>query len=165
MATNHTKGSKILKHLGGASPSKSSDKLDELATRSSYVIFEAKTRKLFDLFPNVITICPNRITISYSVLFRKYEYPLPIENVTGARIARGFLYSTLLIETFGYEKPEPLRNMKTHDARLARRYILGLVECKKNNVDLSNHNLSELREKLNKIGMVRQSSNYRDDLY
>lgn len=46
--------------------------------------------------------------------------------------------------------------MKIDEARRARRYILALVECKKNAIDLSHYDISELKEKLNRIGKVQE---------
>ena len=83
---------------------------------------------------------------------------MPIENITNARIYTHFLSASLIIETFGIPKPEPIRNMKIDDARLVRRYILALIECKKANLDISDFGLDEIREKLKEIGMVRYTS-------
>jgi len=130
------------------------DALDELAKRSSHVVFSAKTAKPLSR-SNIVTICPNRITITYGGFMGNEEYPLPIDNVIGARINSGMIFSTLIIETFGYQKPDPIKYLLTKDARLARRYILALVECNKNKIDLTGYSLSELKNKLKLIGMVR----------
>lgn len=135
--------------------SKNKDRLDELMEKAGYVIYETNSTRLLDPTPNRIAICPNRVTLNYHNLFSEQEYPIPIENVIGARVEHGFMHSTLIIETFGYTKPEPLKYLRPKDATLARRYILALVECKKNNIDLSEYNLRELRRKLNRIGTVR----------
>jgi hypothetical protein len=156
MPSIHPSGNASLKSGGGAVPKKSL--LDNIAERSGYVIFEAKSKRFLDFTPNKITICPNRITIVYNNFFGKDEYPLPIENVIGARINRGFASSSLIIETFGYEKPEPFSHMSTRDARLARRYILALVECKKSDINLLDYGIEELRKKLSEIGTVRYDS-------
>lgn len=153
------------KKLGGRNENtegdipKKTSRIDDLAKHSGMIIYEARSVRFLDLSPNKISVCPNRVTLTYSNLFQKYEYPLPIENINGARVSRGLLYSTLLIETFGYERPEPLKHLMHRDARLVRRYILGLVECKKNGVDLLGLELPEIKEKLRIIGMVRHDSN------
>lgn len=144
-----------IKKLRGGFSSKNVDKLDELVEKAGYVIFEANSSRLFDPTPDRIAICPNRITLNYQNVFSEQEYPIPIENVIGARVEHGFMNSSLIVETFGYTKPEPLRFLRPKDATLARRYILALVECKKNNVDLSKYTLRELKRKLNRIGTVR----------
>jgi len=130
------------------------DRLTLLAASSGNVIFATQTKRPFDFAPDTLTICPNRITITYGSLFGSNERPLPIENVIGSHVSSGLFYATLFIETFGLEKPEPLRYLSKDDARLARRYTLALVECSKNKIDLSGHSLAELRDFLGQIGMV-----------
>lgn len=131
------------------------EKLERLAQRAGWIIFELKS-STWPSFSRV-TICPNRVTVSTSGWFSKDEYPIPIENVTGARIFKGGpFFATLHIETFGFSKPEPINKVKVNDARLARRYILALVECKKAGIDLAHYDLPNLREKLNSIGTVRE---------
>lgn len=132
------------------------NELDILVEKSRKIIFEAKSIFPFELFPDKITICPNRITITRNSIFSRFEYPIQIENLTGARIYRTIFFATLYIDTFGLAAPEPIRFLKVNDARLARRYILALIECKKANIDLSKYSTEELREKLKKIGKVRE---------
>ena len=135
------------------------EKFEELALRANLVIFEASSKNLlFSSYSNKITICPNRVTISKRGFFTRDEYPMPIENITNARVYTHFFSASLIIETFGIPKPEPIRNMKIDDARLVRRYILALIECKKANLDISDFGLDEIREKLKEIGMVRYTS-------
>lgn len=145
-------------HLHGETiVAKKDDRLTQLVRSSQNVIFATQTKRPFDPLPDTLTICPNRITITYAGIFGSSEYPLPIENVTEARINTGLVFATLFIETFGLEKPKPLRYLPKEEARLARRYILALVECNRNKVDLSGYNLNELRKYLKQIGKVRHS--------
>lgn len=112
----------------------------------------------------MITICPNRVTITYRSLLSNFEYPIPLENLVGARITSGIFYSSLFINTFGYDTPKPLTKLKRKDARLARRYILALVECKKNGVDLTKYKIGELKKKLKELGEVHHDSKIKIDL-
>lgn len=138
---------------------KESETLDRLVKRASLIIFEAASvLPPISSFKNKITICCNRVTITYNGIFTRDEYPMPIENVTGARIFRDFMFASLYIDTFGIVKPEPLKYLKITDARLARRYILALIECKKANIDLPIENVVKLRQALKNIGMVRLSA-------
>jgi len=132
------------------------DKLENLAKKANLIVFEASSvSPLFSPFKNKITICPNRVTITYNSFFVKDEFPMPIENITGARVARSLLLATLYIDTFGIARPDPFGHLRINDARLARRYILALIECKKANIDLPCGDMASLREKLKSIGMVR----------
>ena len=58
----------------------------------------------------------------------------------------------------GRPKPAPIKYLKVSEARLARRYILALIECRKANIDLSNLNPDEVREQLKTIGTVQYGS-------
>ena len=129
-------------------------RLDLLADKAKKVIFETKTKFPYTLFPTKITICPNRITISYNSGFSSYEVPMMLESITGAEVTRGILFSSLNIETFGIKPPSPINYLNKKDARMARRYILALIECKKNNIELSDYSVITLRKKLKEIGKV-----------
>lgn len=146
--------------LKGRTQQKSKEeKIDDLAERAHWIIFEASTLpSFFRPYKDKITICPNRVTISRRWLFDRDEYPMPIENITNASVHTHFLRASVVIETFGIIKPEPLTNLRIDDARLIRRYILALIECKKANIDLSDFDLNSLREKLKEIGTVQHGS-------
>jgi hypothetical protein len=135
---------------------KEEDKLSALARLSNTVLFETKSIFPFEIFPDKITICLNRIAVSYNTPFLKDERPIPIEFINTAHITRGYFFSTLSIETFGVEKPNPISHLKTNEARIARRYILALVECKKNGVDFRGYEIAEIKKKLLEIGKVRE---------
>jgi len=130
--------------------------LDLLVEKSSKVIFRASSTYPY-WFPNVITICPDKITVTHKQFLMRTEYPLLLDSVTGSRIGTGWFFATLYIDTFGVkDPPPPINYLRKSDARQARRYILALIECKKSNLDLSKYPLDELREKLLKIGRVRE---------
>jgi len=147
---------------------KESNKLDELAKRAGFIIFEISSRtNLLTLLRSKLIISPNRLTILKRGLFYTDEYPMPIENITDAFVYTHFASASLTIETFGIPKPDPLKYLKVNEARLARRYILGLVECKKAGIDLSGMDVIDLREKLKSIGTVRygvESEGYHENI-
>jgi len=142
---------------GENSPKKRKGTLAQLEKRAGWIIFKTQSLFPFDLFPDEITICPNRVTITRNALLVKDEYPLPIESINGARIYRSLFFASLTLETFGYKNPGPINNLSIKNARLARRYILGLVECNKNKIDISNYSLTKFRKRLNNIGMVQEN--------
>lgn len=131
--------------------------LDILVEKSSKVIFQTKSVYPFDYFPNLITITPDKITVTSKQFLLRTEYPLLLDSVTGSRVGMGWFFATLYIDTFGVkDPPPPINYLRKSDARQARRYILALIECKKSNLDLGSYSLEELREKLLKIGRVRE---------
>lgn len=132
------------------------DKLEMLADLSHQVLFEAKSVYPYELWPDKITICLNRITITYKKPFSVDERPIPIEYLNTAHVTRGMFFASLSIETFGVEKPNPIHHLKIDDARTARRYILGLIECKKNGINFGDYEIGEIKQKLQEIGKVRE---------
>ena len=135
------------------------NKLEEMTKRAGWIIFDISSRPGFITpYRNKITICTNRATITKRSMFSVEEYPMPIENITNARIYTHFLSASLIIETFGIPKPEPLNKLKVNDARLARRYILALIECRKANIDLFSFDLEELRSRLKSLGIVQYTT-------
>ena len=134
-------------------------KLQQLEKIGKYIIFEAEAVSLFGVFKgnDKITICTNRVAITRQTWFSNTEKPMTIESITGASVFRHLMYASLSITTFGIQKPEPLTRLRIHDARLARRYILALVECKKAGIDLTKFDLEELKERLKNLGVVRYS--------
>lgn len=132
------------------------DKLSVLADLSHQVLFEAKSVYPYELWPDKITICLNRITITYKKPFSVDERPIPIEYLNTAHVTRGMFFASLSIETFGVEKPNPIHHLKIDEARTARRYILGLIECKKNGVNFGDYEIEEIKEKLQDLGKVRE---------
>lgn len=140
-------------------PENEIDKLNELEKRAKIILFEAQSqRPLFTRHRDRITICLNRVTITRGSKYAGDEFPMPIENITSARVYRNFRFASLEIDTFGVLKPDPLKSMKVDDARVARRFILGLIDCRKAGVDLYKMDIERIKEKLMKIGMVRFSS-------
>lgn len=132
------------------------DKLSVLADLSHEVLFEAKSVYPYELWPDKITICLNRITITYKKPFSVDERPIPIEYLNTAHVTKGLFFASLSIETFGVEKPNPIHHLKIDDARIARRYILGLIECKKNGINFADYEMGEIKQKLQEIGKVRE---------
>lgn len=132
------------------------DKLNVLADLSREILFEAKSVYPYELFPDKITICLNRITITYKKPFSLDERPIPVEYLNTAHVTRGLFFASLSIETFGVERPNPIHHLKIDDANTARRYILGLIECKKNGVNYVEYDIEEIKEKLLEIGQIRE---------
>lgn len=130
------------------------NELDRLVARSNKVIFEAISKYPLLFQTNKITICPNRVTITYGRGYAAEERPMLIEQINTARVIHGRFLASIDMETFGVPKPEPVRGLTHMDARYARRYILALVECRKNNLDLEEYSVEELQEKLKELGKV-----------
>ncbi len=133
-----------------------SERLNQLVESAGIIIYEIRSLKPFMApYKDTLTICPIRLTIKKRTLFSEDEYPMPIDRVTNAKFYRHLMWGCLEIETFGIPKPESMKYLNIKEARLARRYILALIECRRNNIDLVGLSLHQIREKLKEIGMVR----------
>ena len=153
------KTSGSLDEAKGTLVSESFSKLDELERRANLIVYEASSVwPLFSRNHDKITICINRVAITKRSRFSSEEYPMAIENITTARVFQHFTSASLELDTFGVAKPDALTGLRVNDARLARRYILALIECRKANIDLFGLDIDDLRERLKKIGMVRFSA-------
>ena len=146
---------KAFSKAGGKSSLKKS-KIDQMVDTANIVLYETSSRFPFELSPTKLIICPNRITISNMGHFSNDEYPMAIESITNARIHFDFFFAGLSIDTFGIDKPPVIKYLKRSDARIARRYILALIECKKNGVSLLGLTKNQIKQKLQEIGRVRK---------
>ncbi|QQS39389.1 hypothetical protein IPM62_02135 [Candidatus Woesebacteria bacterium] len=156
-------GTKLKSHKkaqGSSFAGEDSIKLDRLEKVANHIIFEVQTVPIMGFIKggDKLTICTNRIAITRQTMFSDEERPIAIENITCASVYRHLMYASLNIDTFGVPKPEPITRLKIQDARLARRYILALIECKKAGIDLTKFELEELRERLKNLGAVRFTS-------
>ncbi len=130
--------------------------IEELKEEAATIIFSARSFLPFYPFRSRITITPTRVNITIPNLFTKEEYPIPIDNISAARVFQSIFFASLMLETFRYDTPPPVKFLRKRDAILARRYIQGLVDCKKNSVNITEYPLSELKEKLLSIGKVER---------
>lgn len=127
-----------------------------LSQESDVVIYQTKGVFPFALFPRKVIVTPTRVTIIVPNLLTKDEYPVPIDFIAGARVYRSVFFASLMLETFRYDTPPPVNFLTYRGAVNARKYILALVDCWRNNVDITKYSPDELRQKLLSIGKVER---------
>ncbi len=135
------------------------DKLGKLIDKTNSVIYETSSVFPFQLFPDRIIIDENKVTIVRKDLFFKRVFPIMYEDIITVRVNRSFLFASMEFEVKRIsKKPRPIEYLKPKDATMAKKYIMGLVEAKKANIDLSKLTTQQIKEKLEEIGKARDEA-------
>lgn len=128
-------------------------KLDKLVTEANRVIYEVESVFPFQFFPDRLVIDENKITFIRKHLFFKRIYPIPYDSIATVRVNRTILFSSLEFEVTRFtDPPSRLTHLNPAKAARAKRYITGIMQAKKEGVDLTKLDIEELKVKLEKIG-------------
>ncbi len=127
--------------------------LDELI-KKPVILFRAKTKQWFQLFPDEIIIDLHHVTLIHHIFFdSKRVTSIPISQITNSTVTHSLMYGTLSIEVFGdITPPEPIQFLSKKDAIIAEKIIDGLVICSKEGLDLSPYDKDDLVRKLIQLG-------------
>lgn len=127
-------------------------KLTEIAERSK-LIYTAKAIFPFQFFPDEIVIETDKVTVIHRTLWYKTVHPMPLDYLMSVTVTRGILFAAISFEITGFEtNPGDITHLWPGDAAKAKRYIMGLIEAKKENIDLSPVKPSEIRDQVEEIG-------------
>jgi hypothetical protein len=132
-------------------------RLEEMIKKSHSVLMCVKSVFPFELFPDVLTIDENKITLSCREFAYENIHSVLIEDITFVTVDMAILHATLNItDSTGERFPVELsiHNLKKEEAEKARCLIQGLVAAKKLNIDFNAFGREELVEKLIKLGEV-----------
>ncbi len=133
------------------------NKLDKLVSGSNRIIFELKSTFPFQLFPDKLIIDENKITIIRRNLFYKREFPISYDNLSTVKVNRNMLFASMEFEVIRFEEPPAnLNYLPPQKAAKAKRYISGILQAKKEGVDLSKLDLTQTRNKLEQIGSSKE---------
>lgn len=128
------------------------NKLSELADKST-IIFQTQSAFPFQLFPDKIIVELDKITIVRRSFAMKNVFPILLDNLNSISVTRGFFFASLSFEITGYEtNPGDIEFLWASDAAKAKRIIMGLVNARKQGVDVSKIPLEELKSDLEEIG-------------
>lgn len=137
-----------------------SAKLDKLVTEASRVIFEVTSTFPFQIFPDRLVIDESKVTIIRRSLFHKREFPIPYDNLSTVKISRNLFFASIEIEVIRFQQSPSLINyLEPGKAAKAKRLISGILQAKKEGIDLSKLTLDEARIKLEKIGTSKDELN------
>jgi hypothetical protein len=128
-------------------------KVAKLVKRSNRILVSISSHALpFDLFPNIINIEEQRITIINRHLLSSEVHSIDIKNVSNILINNSILFSQLVIISKTYEENEiKVSNLRTKDAVFARRIIEGLRIFENKQIDTSDYTKEELIAKLKEL--------------
>ncbi len=134
------------------------EKIDTLVQENAEILFRASNCFPFDFFPDQIIISREKVDIIYYSFFltRRFVTVL-IDGIYDVNVNTSIFFSSLDIRSNSLvDDVDPISFLKTKDAKIARRIILGLVMAKKQNIDVSVLNTNELKEKMIEVGKSRE---------
>ena len=128
-------------------------KVAKLVKKSNRILVSVSSHALpFDLFPDILNIEEERITIINRHLLSSEVHSVDIKNISNILINNSILFSQLAIISKTFEENEiKIRNLRTKDAVFARRIIEGLRVFEKENIDTSGYTKNELIAKLEEL--------------
>lgn len=131
-------------------------KLDSLVEHASAPLFTLSSVWPFDLFPNKIIIGENKVDFIYNDFFwTKHTFSALVKNINNVQISVGPFFASLTLEMIGYEaNPGSVKFLPVREAARARRIIMGLAACAKEEVDLADLRHDEVLSKVEQIGMA-----------
>ncbi len=107
-------------------------KLEKLVEKTNNVIYEISSTFPFQLFPDRIIIDENKVTLARKELFFKRTFPIMYDDIITVKVDRGILFAAIEFEIKRLEKsPRPINYLNPKEASTAKKYIMGLVEAKK----------------------------------
>jgi len=110
----------------------------------------------FDIFPNIINIEEERITIIKRHLLASEINSVDIKNISNIFINRTIFLSQLVIISKTYEENEiKIKNLRTKEAVFARRIIEGLRIFENKKIDTSKYTKKELIAKLEQLSTTK----------
>jgi hypothetical protein len=139
---------------------KTTQKLEKLEQESTIILYELSTVFPFKLFPTKITIDADKITISEKTFIKtEYIFPMLIEDLLNVRVYANIFFASVQFELKGMEtNPEIVTYLKRKEAEYARKIITGLMQVKRNNIDLSSLSKEDILDRLKTIGSETTSS-------
>lgn len=128
-------------------------KVAKLVKKSNRILVSISSHAFpFDLFPDIINIEEDRITIINRHMLSSEVHSVDIKNISNILINNSVLFSQLVIISKTFEENEiRIRNLRTMDAVFARRIIEGLRIFEKEQIDTSNYTKEELIAKLEEL--------------
>jgi hypothetical protein len=129
------------------------NKVAKLVKRSNRILVSISSHALpFDLFPDILNIEEERITIINRHMLSSEVHSVDIKNISNILINNSILFSQLVIISKTFEENEiKIGNLKTKDAVFARRIIEGLRIFENEQIETSGYAKDELIAKLEEL--------------
>lgn len=128
--------------------------LEKLQKNSEVLLHSCTSIFPFTLFPDTVTIDPNKVDITHRIFFfSKSIRSLLIEDIRFVDVSTNLFFASLHFEVVGYEKnPEPIRFLAKNDAVKAKQIITGLIAARKKKIPIDAVKNTHLKKKMEKIG-------------
>lgn len=133
--------------------------LDEVVEKSQRVLMRVKSTFPFDLFPDVLTIDENKITLVCHELGYENLHSVFIENITYVTVDTAIIHATLNITDSTSERFPVILSIHHLNKEVAFKtmcLIEGLIAAQKMNINFSLFEPKQLVDKLIKLGEARQ---------
>ncbi len=135
------------------------EKLGELVSKTNNIIYEISSVFPFQLFPDRIIVDENKVTIARKDLFFKRVFPLMYEDILTVRVNRGLIFAAMEFEIKRARlNPRPITYLWPKEAANAKKYIMGIIEAKKQKIDVSKLTAGQIRETLEEIGQAEEEA-------
>lgn len=132
---------------------KEKKKLDKLIRASDEIIYSFSSVFPFQLFPDKIIIDENKVTIIRKMLFFKRIFPILIDDILTVKVNRNIFFASIEFEIKDLEEnPSPTTFLWPGEASLAKKYIMGLMQARRNGVDLQSLTSGQLKKRLEELG-------------
>lgn len=133
--------------------------LSELSETMSHVLLKVKALFPFDFFPDEVIIDINRVNIIKRNFFISARvHGIPVANILDVFVEHGPIFAALKIVDSGFIENEISVNyLWKKDAEEARGLIQGLIDAKKQGVDLTKVSHKNIGEKLTELGSITPS--------
>jgi hypothetical protein len=133
------------------------EKLEELLEKTERVIL--KISNVIPIFTSDVVIDTAKVSVIYRpFLFSERIHSIPVEDVTDVYIETAPFFATLNIVDVGFvENLVQVKWLWKKDAERARRVIAGIMQAKKEEIDLKRIEDKDIASKLEEIGKVREA--------
>lgn len=134
------------------------DRLKDLSKKTSRVIYDVKTIFPFTLFPTHIEINEQSVNIIKEIFFfSKSSFPMLIQDIRNVKVSTNIFFASIEFEIEGFEENPPIvKFLPRNKAIKAKQIIMGLVLCKKENINLSKIKTKELIKLVRDIGKTEK---------
>lgn len=125
---------------------------NELVRKSNREVFSISTVFPWDLFPTTIRIQENKVSFIYHQFMSSQEQDVDIKDISNTHIEQSIFFAKLKIisNTFA-NQPVIIDHLRKKEAQQARMYIQGLQLFCQKNIDTSDYEITELRQKLEEL--------------
>lgn len=131
--------------------------LDALIKESNTTLCRISSVFPFQIFPDELIVDANKATIIRRNLLAKRSFPILIDDILTIKVTRGIFFASMIFEVRGFESnPSPITFLWPEKATEAKMCILGIMNVKKSNIDISKIPIEILKDRLTRIGEAEE---------